>query len=116
MSHGALEQGPDGICGAADEEGEKLAFYSSVLRLQAAGKHPCAVFFLWCVLRSCSPGFITKPLAAASAQAALTSWHLTLSISGRELRCCSSVDSSGLNFGKPGRARDETFRNLSCIS
>lgn len=96
---------------ARDEEGEKLSSYSSVRcisRLQG-GKHLCPAV----CPQELHPRFHNKALAAALAQAALTSWHLTLSISGSS---GAAAPRKAVNSGEPERARDETFRNQGCVS
>lgn len=99
-----------GLLVVCDEEGEKFTSESSVLHLQAGEKHLCSVLRP----QELHPRFHNKALGSkALAQAALTSWHFTLSISGSS---GAAAPLKAVNFGKLERARDETFRNLSCIS
>lgn len=84
-----------------DEEGEKFSAASPGWEKKKKN-HLCCVVCV-CVLRSCSPGFITKP------------WLRLLSPPGTSLFPSRGAPQKAVSFGKLQRARDETLRNLKGI-
>lgn len=97
-----------GLLVVCDEEGEKFTSDGSVLHLQAGEKHLCSVV----CPQELHPGFHNKALGS-SVGSGCSHLLAPLSISGSS---GAAAPRKAVNFGELERARDEAFRNLSCIS